>query len=52
MPWQSPVEVIQNPTFFGLFAPGALPFWGMPYDSVGDAGGALDPKAYFKSTGA
>jgi hypothetical protein len=31
-----------------LFAPGALPFWGMPYNSATDSGGALDPKVYFK----
>lgn len=28
-------------------APGALPYWGMTYDSVGDLNGALDPKVYF-----
>ena len=31
-----------------LFAPGALPFWGMPYNSATDSGGARDPKVYFK----
>ena len=33
-------------------APGALKFWGMPYDSVGDTGGLRDNKVYFRSTGA
>ena len=32
-----------------LFAPGTLPFWGMPYNSATDTGGALDPKVYFKA---
>jgi hypothetical protein len=32
-----------------LFAPGALPFWAMPYNSATDTGGALDPTMYFKS---
>jgi len=37
-------------------APGALPFWGMPYDKVADnpvgpAPGARDDKVYFHSTG-
>jgi hypothetical protein len=32
-------------------APGALPFWGMPYDAVGDTGGQRDNKVYFRSTG-
>ena len=32
-----------------LFAPGALPFWSMPYNSANDTGGALDPKMYFRS---
>ena len=32
-----------------LFAPGVLPFWGMPYNSATDTGGALDPKVYFKA---
>ena len=33
------------------FAPGALPFWGKPYNSVNDTGGARDNKVYFHSTG-
>ncbi len=33
-----------------FFAPGALPFWAMPYDSVHDMGGARDNKVYFHST--
>lgn len=37
-----------------LFAPGALPFWGMPYDATADnptgpQPGALDPTMYFKT---
>jgi hypothetical protein len=37
-----------------LFAPGALPFWGMPYDATADnptgpKPGALDQKMYFRS---
>ena len=35
----------------GAFAPGALPFWAMPYDPVGDTGGARDNTVYFRSTG-
>lgn len=35
----------------GAFAPGTLPFWGMPYDSAGDTGGARDNKVYFRSSG-
>jgi hypothetical protein len=35
----------------GAFAPGTLPFWGMPYDSAGDTGGARDNKVYFRSPG-
>jgi hypothetical protein len=31
-----------------LFAPGAIPFWGMPYNSATDTGGARDNKVYFK----
>ena len=34
-----------------LFAPGALQFWGMPYDSENDSGGARDDTVYFHSTG-
>ena len=34
-----------------LFAPGAVAFWGMPYDSASDTGGARDNKVYFNSTG-
>lgn len=34
-----------------LFAPGPLPFWGMPFDSATDANGALDPKVYFRRKG-
>lgn len=33
-------------------APGALPFWAMPYDSVADTGGARDNTVYFRSSGA
>jgi hypothetical protein len=37
-----------------LVAPGPIPFWGMPYDSVNDGqngspAGALDPKVYFRT---
>jgi hypothetical protein len=32
-----------------LYAPGALPFWGMPYTAANDTGGAIDPKMYFKT---
>jgi len=32
-------------------APGALPFWGTPYDSVNDTGGSRDNTVYFRSTG-
>ena len=28
--------------------PGALPYWGMPYDLATDSGGAIDPKVYFR----
>jgi hypothetical protein len=28
-------------------APGAIPYWGMPYNSTADTGGAIDPKVYF-----
>jgi hypothetical protein len=28
-------------------APGPLPYWGMPYNSTADSGGAFDPKVYF-----
>ena len=41
-----------------LLAPGTLPFWGMPYDSVNDpappaaGSGAIDPKVYFRTTAA
>jgi hypothetical protein len=34
-----------------IFAPGRLPYWGMPFDSVNDANGALDPKVYFRRKG-
>jgi uncharacterized repeat protein (TIGR01451 family) len=27
--------------------PGSIPFWGMPYDSATDTGGALDPNFFF-----
>ena len=33
-----------------LFAPGALSFWGMPYTSGADTGGARDNKVFFKNT--
>jgi hypothetical protein len=32
-----------------LYAPGALPFWGMHYDAVADTGGLIDPKMYFRT---
>ena len=32
-------------------APGTLPFWGQPYDSVLDQNGLRDDKVYFRSTG-
>lgn len=32
-------------------APGAIPFWGMPYDSANDSGGARDNSVYFHSNG-
>lgn len=35
----------------GSLAPGALPFWGMDYDSLGDTGGVRDDQVYFHSTG-
>src|SRR5215470_6724133 len=35
----------------GAFAPGTLPFWAMPYDSVSDTGGARDNKVFFHSSG-
>src|SRR6202795_3680564 len=35
----------------GAFAPGAIPFWGMPYNSASDTGGARDNKVYFHSSG-
>jgi len=35
-----------------LAAPGALPFWAMPYNSATDTGGARDNVVYFHSTGA
>jgi hypothetical protein len=35
----------------GALAPGTLPFWAMPYDSVSDTGGARDNKVYFRSSG-
>ena len=34
-----------------LFAPGAIPFWGMAYDSINDTGGARDNSVYFLSQG-
>jgi len=32
-----------------LSAPGAIPFWGMPYNSAADTGGGQDNLVYFKS---
>ena len=29
------------------YAPGPLPYWGLPYNSGADTGGAFDPKVYF-----
>jgi hypothetical protein len=34
-----------------IHAPGPMPYWGMPYDSVHDANGALDPMVYFHDNG-
>ena len=34
-----------------LSAPGAIPFWGMPYDAGADTGGGFDPKVYLKRSG-
>lgn len=34
-----------------LHAPGVLPYWGMPYDSANDSGGAIDPQVWFKRAG-
>jgi hypothetical protein len=31
-------------------APGALPFWGLAYNSPGDSGGAADPNIFFQRT--
>ena len=35
----------------GAFAPGAIPFWAMAYNSADDTGGARDNKVYFHSSG-
>lgn len=35
----------------GALAPGTLPFWGQPYDSVSDTNGLRDDKVYFRSSG-
>jgi len=35
----------------GALAPGTLPFWAMPYDSVGDTGGGRDNAVYFRGGG-
>jgi hypothetical protein len=35
-----------------LLAPGAIPFWGQPYNSATDTGGARDNTMYFRSSGA
>lgn len=32
-----------------IHAPGVMKYWGMTYDSVHDASGAIDPKVYFHS---
>jgi hypothetical protein len=32
-----------------LVAPGPIPFWGGPYSSATDTGGAMDPKVYFQT---
>jgi len=34
-----------------LLAPGTLQFWGMPYNSAADTGGARDPNVFFRSGG-
>jgi hypothetical protein len=34
-----------------VFVPGPIPFWGMTYNSAGDAQGAIDPLVYFKRAG-
>jgi PEP-CTERM motif len=39
------------PPPLGATAPGALPFWGMSFDSSTDTGGAADPNFYFASSG-
>ena len=31
------------------FAPGELPYWGLPFDATLDTGGARDNKVYFHS---
>lgn len=35
----------------GASAPGALPFWGTPYNSATDTGGARDNTVFFRSSG-
>lgn len=37
--------------FTSVFAPGPIPFWGMSYNSAGDAQGAIDPAVYFRRAG-
>lgn len=34
-----------------ILAPGAIPFWGLPYDASADTGGERDNAVYFKSAG-
>ncbi len=34
-----------------IFVPGPIPFWGMTYNSAGDAQGAIDPAVYFHRKG-
>jgi hypothetical protein len=33
-----------------IFAPGTIPYWGLPYDPINDAGGAIDPTVYLQNT--
>lgn len=35
----------------GLQTPGPIPFWGMTYNSAGDAQGAIDPSVFFQRKG-
>lgn len=35
----------------GVHAPGPIPFWGLTYNSAGDAQGAIDPAVFFQRKG-